>query len=119
MRLWITQPGDTAGLDARMVGKQVFDGGRCNVLALRGFEQLFGPAGDLQTSFIVDFSQVARLEKTVLGEILFGLLRHLVVAHHVARALDEDLTFLADSLLYVRIWRTHISRTHLPGFGAV
>src|SRR5256885_3630058 len=81
--------------DQGIAEQRVLDLLRGHVLAARGLEERLLAVGDLEEAIAVDLTDVPGVEPAVFDDLGRGV-RLVVIAAHVARALDEDLSVVRD-----------------------
>ena len=106
-------------LDVRVNHELVLDHRRRDIFSLAGLEQLLLTAGDPKATLLVDLAEIASFEEAILGERLLRELGGPIVAHHVPRRLDQDLTAAADLGLHSLLGVTDVAEAGLPGPGQV
>ena len=99
--------------------EHVFNRGRRDVLALGSFEQLLHAASQPQQPVGRALALVTGAKKTILGKHFGIQIGALVIAHHPAGRLDQDLTFFAQAYLHTRHGCAHAARRGLPHPGCV
>src|SRR5712692_3060907 len=104
--IWPSVPDHDRPFDERVVHQLVLKGLRRDVLAHRGFEERLLAVCDEEEAVAIDDADVTRVQPTILEDLGRGL-RLVVVAEHVARALDENLAVVRDLQLDAAQGLTH------------
>src|SRR5229473_6340810 len=97
--VWPSIPDHHRPLDERVAHQLHLEWLRRDVLADSGFEKGLLAVGDAQEAIGVDDADVTRTEPSVFEDLGCGL-RLVVVAQHVAWALDQDLAVIRDLQLH-------------------
>ena len=115
----MAQAGNHAHFDQWVRVKPILDRRGRDVFAFGGFEQFFDTAGDLQQAIGTAFATVASAEIAVRREHFSIQIRALVVAHQLARGLNQNLALCADLDFHTRKRQAHAPRRIDFGCGVV
>src|SRR5712692_980180 len=97
--VWPSVPDHDGPFDERVAHQLNLQGLGCDVLAHRGFEEGLLAIGDAEEAIAIDDADVPGMQPAVLEDLGRGL-RLVVIAEHVAWALDQDLAVIRDLQLH-------------------
>ena len=85
----VRQADDTQLLDVRRILIDLFDFIGINVLAVRVDDDVFRSADEIEIAFVVDATEVARVEPTIHQRFLGRFVISKIAEHHIRSARDD------------------------------